>query len=330
MASYLSIIFLILSFAFLLIHAAEQQVTLENSADGAVNVADPPQNNVQVEGIVQTPEAGGEVPLPGKKTREENKHNMSAAVPTAPPSAAPQQPQVPQPQVPPQQEKVKEEVKEKVKEEVKEKVKEEVKEEVKEDVKEEVKEPGKKETAMPSLQKEANTVQHCGATNPNWKDRILKKYQSKLPCGCTVGELSKDYTNKEISNLRQNISGQVSKKDAFLTFFYHVIYFERKYYDMMDYLEKWFYNLAETNNLPDEYKLKLWEECKRELLCDLQCNEDKCENSLSTLVDESGENNVSAKSVRNLITSSKETVRESGMGKMGKWMNIFTERVKRY
>ncbi|KJP86047.1 hypothetical protein AK88_04304 [Plasmodium fragile] len=77
MASYLSIIFLIFSFAFLLIHAAEQQVTLENPANGAVNVADPPQDNVQVEGTVQTPEAGVEVPLPGKKPREENKDNST-------------------------------------------------------------------------------------------------------------------------------------------------------------------------------------------------------------------------------------------------------------
>ncbi|ANQ10464.1 Uncharacterized protein PCOAH_00048090 [Plasmodium coatneyi] len=52
-----------------------------------------------------------------------------------------------------------------------------------------------------------------------------------------------------------------SKSKAFISYFFYGIYLERKYYVMVNNLNKWFSSVAEANNLPHDYKLKWWEEC---------------------------------------------------------------------
>ncbi|KJP87310.1 hypothetical protein AK88_02990 [Plasmodium fragile] len=99
---------------------------------------------------------------------------------------------------------------------------------------------------------------------------------------------------------------------------------------MVNYLNRWFYNLAETNNLPDEYKLKLWEECKRELLYDLECIRRTCENLFRNFVNRKTGKYIWSIPFENLVVRLNKLAHESVVRNKDKWVNILSERVESY
>ncbi|KJP85780.1 hypothetical protein AK88_04596 [Plasmodium fragile] len=183
---------------------------------------------------------------------------------------------------------------------------------------------------MPSLQKEANTVQHSGAFDPNWKDGILKMYQSKLPDDYTKDDLSEDLKNEGVLRVLTRMRFSLSKRNAFVLFFEYLMYLEMTYNDMMDYLKKWFYGIAKDNILPDEYKLQWWEECKAELLRDLQCIHEECENSFSNFLDKSKGKNVWLNSFDHLLIRLNKEAHDSISQNRNQGVSILTERMDRY
>ncbi|KJP88408.1 hypothetical protein AK88_01860 [Plasmodium fragile] len=196
---------------------------------------------------------------------------------------------------------------------------------------EQVAEPVKKEPAKPSLPKEANKMQHCdGAPYPSVRERILKMYQSKIPGDCTKDDLSGDLKNEGLLRVLTRMRFSLSKRNAFVLFFEYLMYLEMEYYDMMDYLKKWFYGIAKDNILPDEYKLQWWEECKAELLRDLQCIHEECENSFSNFLDKRKGKNVWVSSFRNLLIRLNKEAHDSISQKRNKGVSILTERMDRY
>ncbi|KJP85813.1 hypothetical protein AK88_04572 [Plasmodium fragile] len=194
----------------------------------------------------------------------------------------------------------------------------------------EVTEPGKKETAMPSLQQEANEDEHCGGAYPRWKARVLEKYQSELPYGCTMDDLSQNLMNQATLGLRNKYCSRLNKKDAYVTFFYHVIYLEREYYAMVDYMQKLFYGIAKGKNLSEENKLKLWEECKRELLCELECFQKAYESLFLKVLDSKNGNDVKGKPLDKLAGGFDKTIQACISRKKEKGESILTEKVKNY
>ncbi|KJP87311.1 hypothetical protein AK88_02991 [Plasmodium fragile] len=74
----------------------------------------------------------------------------------------------------------------------------------------------------------AHTIQYCGVSYPKWKDRIWEIYQSHLPCGWTMDDLSKHLTSKGILEMRRKFFLRLTKKKAFVLFFDDVLYLETK------------------------------------------------------------------------------------------------------
>ncbi|KJP89279.1 hypothetical protein AK88_01159 [Plasmodium fragile] len=182
-----------------------------------------------------------------------------------------------------------------------------------------------------AAQQEANTVQHGdGAAYPNVKERILEKYKSKLPDDYTKDDLSEDLKKEGVLRVLTRMRCSLSKRNAFVLFFEYLMYLELTYYAMMESLRNWFYDISEANNLPDEYKLQWWEECKRELLRDLECIEEECEKSFSNCLDKRKGKNVWVASFRNLLIRLNKEAHDSIFQKRNKGVSILTERMDSY
>ncbi|KNA01152.1 hypothetical protein PVNG_06534 [Plasmodium vivax North Korean] len=122
---------------------------------------------------------------------------------------------------------------------------------------------------------------------------------------------------------------KLSKRKAFILYFYHGIYLERKYYVMVDYMNKWFFNLARTNHLPEEYRLVWWDECLMELLYDLECLQRTCENFFRTFVGKRRKK-IWTMPFENLLNRFYRMTLKSAVRNKDKWIRILTQRVRSY
>ncbi|KJP84786.1 hypothetical protein AK88_05584, partial [Plasmodium fragile] len=176
----------------------------------------------------------------------------------------------------------------------------------------------------------AREMQNSGPPYSSWKKHTLERYQSRIPHIDPPQGLQRNLTYDQILNIPYTNPLWISKRKAFISFFYHVMYLERKYYDMVNYLNRWFYNLAETNNMPDEYKLKLWEESKRELLYDFECIRRTCENLFRNFVNRKRGKYIWSIPFENLVVRLNKLAHESVVRNKDKWVNILSERVESY
>ncbi|KJP87557.1 hypothetical protein AK88_02723 [Plasmodium fragile] len=178
-------------------------------------------------------------------------------------------------------------------------------------------------SAVHAMQQSVPTVSY-------WRKHALEKYQRKLPRGCTIHDLPKNMTYNQTLNIAYTYLFWIHKNKALALYFYHGVHSERKYLAMVDYLKKWFFDFAEANNLPDKYRLKWWEVCKAELMLDLDFIQKKYEDSFSDIFDTKRAIYMWAVSFEDIVVRFNATVQEYIMRNKDKWMNILTERVKRY
>ncbi|VUZ94055.1 Plasmodium exported protein (PHIST), unknown function [Plasmodium vivax] len=92
----------------------------------------------------------------------------------------------------------------------------------------------------------------------------------KLPYGCTQENISKRLTDQEIISLTAQHFFYISGREAFLVFFYYIVYLTRTYRRMVNELNDWFRGMALSRGIPNELRNKFWGECKADLIKDLK------------------------------------------------------------
>ncbi|ANQ07858.1 Uncharacterized protein PCOAH_00019450 [Plasmodium coatneyi] len=178
----------------------------------------------------------------------------------------------------------------------------------------------------------AHARQYSGTAYPNWRNRILDKYRPMLPYGCAIEDISKDLTDEYILNMPYKFlfHSWLSKRKAFILYFYNGIYLERKYYVMVDDLNRWFSSVAETNNLPHDYKLQWWEECNKALLHDLECIQKTFDNLFRNFVAKRKGKYIWTIPFENLLHGFYKLTYGSVVQNRVKWITILTQKVRTY
>ncbi|EUD67009.1 hypothetical protein C922_02593 [Plasmodium inui San Antonio 1] len=100
---------------------------------------------------------------------------------------------------------------------------------------------------------------------------ILEKFKSdgRPPFGCTLWDLSQSLSNKEILKKVTYIAFDISLRKAFIGYYYFIIFLNRCYYRMMYKMNRWFINVANTHNIPEDTRVEYWAECRKNLMKDL-------------------------------------------------------------
>ncbi|ANQ05859.1 Uncharacterized protein PCOAH_00000120 [Plasmodium coatneyi] len=176
----------------------------------------------------------------------------------------------------------------------------------------------------------AHARQYSGTAYPNWRNRILDKYRPMLPYGCAIEDISKDLTDEYILNMPETLFIRTSKRKAFILYFYNGIYLERKYYAMVNNLNRWFSSVAEAHNLPDDYKLEWWEECKKELLHDLECIQRTCESFFWNFITKGRKEYVWTIPFENLLHRLRNLTNGSINRNKEKWTSILAQKMRTY
>ncbi|GAB65211.1 RAD protein [Plasmodium cynomolgi strain B] len=184
--------------------------------------------------------------------------------------------------------------------------------------------------APPQQRREAYPRRYGWADYPNWKNRVLERYKRRLPYGCNIYDISKELTDEQILNMQEDLFFRISKRKAFIFYFYYGIYLERKYYNMVNYLSKWFADAAKANNLSDAYKLECWEECIVQLMYDLEYIQMTCEKLFSNFVSKRRKKNMWTVSFENLLYRFRKIACTSIAFNKDKWSSILTHRLNSY
>ncbi|ANQ07325.1 Uncharacterized protein PCOAH_00015450 [Plasmodium coatneyi] len=188
--------------------------------------------------------------------------------------------------------------------------------------------PPQRYGSYPQQSHEAHARQYSGTAYPNWRNRILDKYRPMLPYGCAIEDISKDFTDEYILNMPETLFIRTSKRKAFILYFYNGIYLERKYYAMVNNLNRWFSSVAEAHNLPDDYKLEWWEECKKELLHDLECIQRTCESFFWNFITKGRKEYVWTIPFENLLHRLRNLTNGSINRNKEKWTNILAQKMR--
>ncbi|SBS95295.1 RAD protein [Plasmodium ovale curtisi] len=114
---------------------------------------------------------------------------------------------------------------------------------------------------------------------------MLAGNKFELPYGCEEQDISKKLTRRELINLTNSCGNLwVTKKTAYLLFFYHrtnlMTYFDHMIYKLSNVLTE----LAKQYGMSEEDQIKCWSECYETLLLDLKEMEENsqkhCDNFL--------------------------------------------------
>ncbi|ANQ07207.1 Uncharacterized protein PCOAH_00015360 [Plasmodium coatneyi] len=173
---------------------------------------------------------------------------------------------------------------------------------------------------------------YSGTVYSSWRNLILERYKPMLPYGCTIEDISENHRNKNTLDLPYEslFYPWLSKKKAFISYFYYGIYLERKYYVMVDDVNKWFSSVAKDNNLPDDYKLQWWEECNKALLHDLECIQNTFDNLFRNFVAKRKGKYIWTIPFENLLNRFYKLTYGSVVQNRAKWITILTQKMRTY
>ncbi|SBT32263.1 RAD protein (Pv-fam-e) [Plasmodium ovale wallikeri] len=156
---------------------------------------------------------------------------------------------------------------------------------------------GKEETKANGKGKEETKVNGKGKEEEKGKDKDkegkkeeengdkLAGNKFELPYGCEEQDISKKLTRRELINLTNSCGNfMVTKKEAYLLFYYHrmqlMAYFNNMVYKLSNVLTE----LAKQYGMSEKDKIKCWSECYDTLLLDLkemeETSQKHCENFL--------------------------------------------------
>ncbi|EUD67008.1 hypothetical protein C922_02592 [Plasmodium inui San Antonio 1] len=151
-----------------------------------------------------------------------------------------------------------------------------------------------------------------------------------LSYGYVQEDFDRSLTNSEIFQHVSYYLFFISKEDAFIGFYYYIIYLNRCYNNVMRELKRWFANTSRWSSIPNDVQMKYWDKCKtdqRKILTRIQ------QDSKSNF-----ERMVKGKNRRVLPTSRyfgclilcKELWRRAIEEIVDKWTDIYMEEVANY
>ncbi|GAW79719.1 RAD protein [Plasmodium gonderi] len=157
--------------------------------------------------------------------------------------------------------------------------------------------------------------------SPNWDIE-------ELPYGCTKYDIHRNLTDDEILGLTEKLFFSLSKRKAFIIYYYYWISLKRKYLTMVNTLERLLIKQARENKLSIEHEKNLWSACKEQLIKDLISTQLTCEKLFFNFMRK--RRKVWTIPFEILLFRCSELVHGTIRVNMKKWNGLLEEKVKKY